>query len=74
MNWRNKDSLEEDEEGKPQEEVLHVEELTLVDDGLSIEELKTLKIGEAIKTWYATHSKWFTTKLGTCSQSFKMQC
>ena len=57
MNWRNKDSLEEDE---AQEEVLHVEELTLVDDGLSIEELKTLKIGDAIKTWYATHSKWFT--------------
>ena len=43
MNWRNKDSLGEDEEGKPQEEVLHVEEPTLVDDGLSIEELKTLK-------------------------------
>ena len=70
MNWRNKDSLEEDEEGKPQEEVLHVEELTLVDDGLSIEELKTLKIGDAIKTWYMQHTR--SGLLG--SQSFKMQC
>jgi len=42
------------EEDKPQEEVLH---------GLSIEELKNLKVGDAIKTWYATHSKWFTGKV-----------
>ena len=49
------------EEDKPQEEVLH---------GLSIEELKNLKIGDAIKTWYATHSKWFTgnvVKVHRCS-------
>ena len=62
-NKKNKDSEEakktaaeqkkntDSEEDKPQEEVLH---------GLSIEELKNLKIGDAIKTWYATHSKWFT--------------
>ena len=33
------------------------------DDGLSIEELKNLKIGDAIKNWYATHSKWFIGKV-----------
>ena len=39
-------------------------------DGLSIEKLKDLKVGDAIKTWYATHSKWFigrVIKVHRCS-------